>query len=211
MATIDIIRFKQQFTSSQPDPVCPCNAPTITLVYDTDGPRGKYGNIMTGTINSVDTYHQIMLKAVSHVDVASGGELILNGFQLIDGDYVWLPGQLNPDDNGLYVVRTTSWEFISHVTPNMFIDLGARAHDDVLGDISRAIVTDISELNFTRSGFYSIKYYAMNTSGVLTYKTRKIKVIHIGASISPVPGYTISNYEIHNESLIPSSNQLSIT
>lgn len=201
MASGQIIRYlSNDVTNTSPNETS-CNyAPIISLVYDSDGARGKYGNIMSVTPNAILNYEFVLLKYDYHVDIVTGGELLLNDFQLITGDHVWLNAQINPTQNGIYEVRDTSWIFIREVTPSVFVDLGARASDTIDGDLTRNIVVDYSSINFTETGFYSITYQVINSSGILSQKTRKVKVSPSTASISPVPGIKITQYDITAES-----------
>lgn len=200
MASIDIILFSKTEKESSRSDDAKCNrVPLITLIYDIDGPLGVFGNIMSVRPNASMTYVHIALKTSVYVDINTGGELLIDDIQLIDGDYVWVSQQLNPTTNGIYIVRVSSWEFVSLVTDNTFIDFGAKSHDNIDGDISRSIVIDYSGIDFSKTGFYSIVYHSINSSGILTSKVRKIKVVPENASISPVPGYKISHYEINNE------------
>ena len=112
--------------------------------------------------NPLMEYESIVLKYNYHVDIIVGGELLLNYVQLLDGDHVWLTNQINNTTNGIYTVRSTAWEFYKEVTPNVFIDLGATAIDSIDGNLTRAIVTDYSDVDFTSNGFYSIIYYVIN-------------------------------------------------
>ena len=200
MATTEIIRFLRDDIGQTRPSDTSCNySPIIKLINDVDGPRGKYGNIMTVAPNAAIEYEHVILKYNYYVDIATGGEIALDGFQLLDGDHVWLAAQLNPTTDGIYIVRTGAWEFYKAVTDTVFVDLGATATDSKDGNITRNIVIDHSTLNFSVTGFYSITYYSMNSAGILVSKVRKVKVVPENASISPVPGYSITNYTINTD------------
>lgn len=71
------------------------------------------------------------------------GELTLNGVKLRENDLVWLTSQFTKvvdddetiDENGLWIVRKTDWEYYGPVTEDMFIDLGARVTETVSATI----------------------------------------------------------------------------
>lgn len=200
MANAEFIRYnRNDVTTTVPSGLSCAFAPVLALVYDTDGARGNFGNIMTVAPSSTLSYQFVILKYNLNVDFATGGLLVLNSFQLDEGDSVWLNGQSNPTQNGIYTVHSTAWTFVKAVDSTVFVDLGARSVDAADGDITRSIIVDHSSINFNVTGFYSIIYYSMNSQGILATRTRKVKVVNLTASISPVPGYKITQYDIADE------------
>lgn len=193
------VKLNNDITQSSTSEISCGRIPKISLTYDIDGVKGKYGSIQSVEPNPSIIYELVFLKYNYHVDIITGGEITLNHIQLIDGDRIWLNGQINPTTNGIYIVRADSWEFYKAITPNIFIDLGATASDSVDGDITRNIITDYSDIDFALNGFYSIIYYIVNSQGNVATKTRKVKVIPQQASISPVPGFKITQYDITSE------------
>ena len=200
MSNFKIIRYnRNDVTTTVPTGLSCSFAPVLSLVYDTDGARGNYGNIQSVAPNTVLSYQFVILKYNLNFDFATGGLAKINGFQLDEGDQVWLAGQTNPTQDGIYTVHTTAWTHVCAVDATVFVDLGARSSDAADGDITRSIITDHSSIDFTKTGFYSILYYSMNSQGILVTKTRKVKVADPSASISPVPGYQITQYDIIDE------------
>jgi len=200
LVSIKLIRYitDQQVSYSLGNTNCYVK-PTIQLVYDTDGASGKYGSIM-GVIpaNVYMEYLNIYLKHNSNFDFSVGGEVTLNNVKLITGDLVWLSNQTVSGENGIYTVSETAWTFVKAVDSNTFIDLGARATDQVDGDISRNIVID-QHIKFGKTGFYSITYYILNSLGILSKIIRKVKILTSSASISPSDAYKITDYSIKTE------------
>lgn len=173
--------------------------PTIQLVYDTDGASGKYGSIMSVIPPNVYmTYLNIYLKHNANFDFNVGGEVVLDTISLLSGDLVWLSNQIESSENGIYLVSSGAWTFVQAVDSNTFIDLGARATDQIDGNISRNIVID-QHITFGKSGFYSITYYALNSLGILSKTIRKVKILTSTASISPSDSYRVTDYLIKSE------------
>ncbi len=107
MATSEIIRYLRDDIGQTKPSDSSCNyAPTITLVYDVDGPRGAFGNIMAVSPNVITDYEFVIVKCNYMVDITTGGFQTLNGITLMDGDHVWLAGQTNPPTAGIYIVRS---------------------------------------------------------------------------------------------------------
>lgn len=173
--------------------------PTLQLVYDVDGISGKFGKVMNVIpSNPYMTYIQVYLKHNANFDWNTGGLVSLDSIDLIDGDLVWLSNQTVSADNGIYIVRSSTWEFLQDVTSDTFVDLGARATDQVDGNINRNIIID-HNINFGISGFYSITYYVINSLGILSTATRKVKILGASASITPIDSYKITDYKIISE------------
>ena len=189
--------------------------PTMNLVFDSDGPGGKYGaTMLVNPPNPNIQYIQVYLKYNYQFNWSTGGEVTLNGVKLITGDKVYLSGQQISVENGIYTVSTGSWVYLQAVTPNTFVDLGARAYDVIDGDISREILTEMG-VDFGTVGMYTITYYSMNSLGVMNSVQRIVNVlaqttvdiggingnpsptnIVITGSISPADGYWVTDYQI---------------
>jgi hypothetical protein len=136
------------------------------------------------------------------VPVIPTGEQIIENVSVINGDIVYLANQgtgLN-GQNGLYIVRVNAWEVITTGISDFYIDLGAKAIDSEDGDLTRSIVTDLTELDFTKTGFYSIKYSATNSIGNTTTISRKLEIVLAdNAEIVPTNGVIIADYYIDTE------------
>lgn len=189
--------------------------PTMALVFDSDGPGGKYGATMFVTPpNPNMQYIQVYLKYNYQFNWQVGGEVTLGNVKLLSGDLVYLAGQQIPIEDGIYEVQTGPWTFYSAVNENTFVDLGARSYDIIDGNLSRDIITDMG-VDFSIPGVYAITYYSMNSMGVLSSVQRHVDVlsqitVDIGGingnptptnkvvvgSISPGNGYWVTNYEI---------------
>ena len=131
---------------------------TMSLVYDTIDDNGnsvkdaaanpKYGDTVYFRIDpSVDCedYFYTMVRLKYNKNLShKAGLLKLDGVQLLDGDVVWLAHQFVESENGLWVVRSGSWQGFNDVetgcetdcyrvpTPmpvdnTVLVDLGARA------------------------------------------------------------------------------------
>lgn len=170
----------------------------IRLNYDSDGINGKFGKIQSFIKNPSNEYIQIKLKYNSNFDWYAGGEVTLNEKQLVENEMVYLAGQTNPLENGIYVVKTGTWEYYRSITNDLLIDLGAEVYDSVDGDLTPFITTKSSELDLNTIGFQTIYYYCVNSRGTLFKTIRKIRVIEPDSSIVPVNTFKISNYEILN-------------
>ena len=147
----------------------PCfYATELNMVYDsTDsrgnaaqdgGASGKYGKTIYWKVDrNVDCetvrYVRVKLKYNKRLDVRRG-EMVLDGISLVDGDIVWLAGQMDGTD-GLWIVRPGDWDGLrDYVDPpedtgtegdpcidpppaplevdgSVFVDLGARVDDSV--------------------------------------------------------------------------------
>lgn len=127
---LGLIRYKydetnlaeQQNTPAKFTGVGVCFVPSdMSLVYDTTdeyGARilnpaaGKLGKTMYVRVEGdceKYKYVQVRLKlnySLSH----KYGESYVNGVQLLEGDVVWLTHQINPDENGLWVVSKGEWQ-----------------------------------------------------------------------------------------------------
>ena len=199
MAEIDFIVYStdSDVSSSLGNEDCGGSKPKLTLVYDDDGARGDYGRIMTVVRNPSMTYLQVRLKHNTSFDWATGGEVTLDGIELLEDDVVYLANQTTPSENGIYIVKTGAWTFDQVVDGDLFVDLGARAVDTDTGDLTRNIITDNSALDFDEIGFHSIHYYVVNECcGRLSKTYRKVKVISEDASIMPTNSFKITHYEI---------------
>ncbi len=142
--------------------------PNIWLVYDYDGASGAYGNIMKVSPPNIDIeYIYVRLKHSSNVDWMTGGEITLDNVELLTGDLVWLSSQSVSSENGIYTVQTGAWTFYKAVDETVFVDLGARAYDQVDGDLTRNIIVD-QNINFNEVGFYTIKDHVLNSQGILS-------------------------------------------
>lgn len=169
--------------------------PVIRLNYDIVGNKGSFGFMMNGTVNSYTEYLQIFMKYDTYFDVSVGGEVTLNNESLKSGDIVWLTNQGSGGTNGLYFVETNEWTYYRPVTIDLFIDLGARSTDSIDGDISRNIVTS-HNIIFGTVGIYTITYYSLNSHGILSTISRKIKLTETSASLVSTDSYAISDYKI---------------
>ena len=127
---LGLIRYKydeenleeQQNTPAKYTGVGICFVPSeMSLVYDTTdeyGARvenpaaGKLGKTMYVRVEGdckKYKYVQVRLKlnySLSH----KYGESYVNSVQLLEGDVVWLTHQINPDENGLWVVSKGEWQ-----------------------------------------------------------------------------------------------------
>ena len=81
----------------------------------------------------------------------------------MDGDRVYLANQTTASENGIYEVETGAWTFIKDVDADVYVDLGARAVDEVDGDLTRDIIIYKPTLDFETVGFYTIYYYVVNS------------------------------------------------
>jgi hypothetical protein len=197
MATLDFIRYEtdQAIDVNIGNKDCRVK-PYIHLVFDDDGANGKYGIIMTVSPPNVNIeYEQIFLKHNDDFDFTTGGEVELDDIQLQDGDKVWLSNQNVSSENGIYYVRSGTWDFYREVTNEVFVDLGARATDQLDGDLTRSILTT-HNIDFDQVGFYSIVYYVINSLGVMSKVTRKVRVILQNASIVPTNSFAITDLQI---------------
>lgn len=197
MATTYIIRYETEQAVDANIGNKDCRVkPYIRLVYDTDGPSGKFGIIQTVCPPNVNIqYVQVFLKYNQNFDYSVGGEVELNGVQLQAGDKVWLANQSVPAENGIYIVNSSAWTFNRAVTDEVFVDLGAIATDQIDGDLTRNIVTSY-DIDFNTTGFYTITYYVVNSLGVLSKVSRKIRVMQCSASIVPVNRIGITDIQI---------------
>lgn len=200
MATTELIRYvTDQATSPNLGNNTCYTKPSIWLVYDSEGAKGDFGYIMKVCPPDFNIeYEQVFLKYEKNFDFVTGGEVELNNIQLIDGDKVWLSKQSNELENGIYYVRTGTWNFYRSVDDTVFVDLGARASDTIDGDLTREIITE-QNINFGEVGFYTINYYVLNSQGVLSTTKRKVKIIECSGSIVPVDTYKITDYLIKAE------------
>lgn len=147
----------------------PCfYATDIGMVYDsTDsrgnatqngGASGKYGKTIYWKVDpSVDCesvrYVRVKLKYNKRLDYRKG-QMVLDGVNLVEGDIVWLAGQMDGTD-GLWVVQSGEWDGLRdylepaeysgkagdpcidpepvplEVDGSVFVDLGARVDDKV--------------------------------------------------------------------------------
>lgn len=197
MATTELIRYitDQSTSISLGNQTC-YTKPSIWLVYDDDGPSGEFGAIMKVSPPNINMeYEQVSLKYNETFDYVTGGEVTLDDIELIDGDKVWLSNQSVPSENGIYYVRTGTWDLYRVVDTDVFVDLGARSQDTVDGNLTRQIITE-QNINFNEVGFYTINYYVINSQGILSHIKRKVKVIREGASIVPTDTYAITDYQI---------------
>jgi len=198
MAELDFIVYRgdQEPSAALGNEECSRQA-VISLVYDDDGARGDFGRIQTVILNEDKVYEYIRLKYNTDFDFGTGGETTLDGIPLITGDRVYLAGQTTSAENGIYEVTTGAWTFIKAVDDDVFIDLGARAIDEEDGDVTRDIIIYKPDLDFGVVGFYTIRYYIVNSLGILSTTYRKIKVIsEAGASIVATNAFKITHYEV---------------
>ena len=169
----------------------------MNLVFDEDGPLGNFGRIMTVIENSSMVYLQVRLKYNLDFDFTTGGEVTLDDVELLDGDLVYLSNQAVSSENGIYIVRTGTWDFDQVVDSDLFVDLGARAIDSIDGDLTRDIITFFPDLDFSTTGFYSINYLVVNSQGSCQSLIRKVRVLpNNDASLVPVDTFKITQYDI---------------
>jgi hypothetical protein len=155
------------------------------------------GSVTWTSTSTYKRYQFVQKRITDPVDLILGGEINVDDFGLLAGDSVWVTGQTNPTENGLYTVETGAWSVIEvPVLDATFIDLGATAFNSADGDLTRDIVSDISSLDFTTTGFYSIVHTVTDSTGNVTTKVRKVKVVLPSASISPVSGFRVTQYDI---------------
>jgi hypothetical protein len=148
--------------------------------------------------NVYDDYIYVIKIINENVDISSGGELEIDGFQLESGDIVALNSQTNEIENGIYKVNINTWEFIMSLD-GLYIDSGVRAFDANDGDLTRCIVVDDCDIDFSNAGIYEVCYYVINTSNIISKVCRKIKIMFDGASLLPTHKLRISDYEISSE------------
>ena len=127
---LGLIRYKydeenyaeQQNTPARYTGVGICFVPSdMSLVYDmtdeygatvTNPAAGKLGKTMYVRIEGDCTkykYVQVRLK-LNYSLAHKYGESYIDGVQLLEGDVVWLTHQINPDENGLWVVSKGEWQ-----------------------------------------------------------------------------------------------------
>ena len=170
---------------------------SISLVYDDDGVRGDFGRIQTVILNATKVYYYVRLKYNADFDVSTGGETTLDNISLLEADYVYLAGQNIPSENGIYEVQTDAWTLVTIVDNDVFVDLGARSVDEEDGDLTRDIIIYKPDLDFSEVGFYTIRYYVVNSIGILSSTYRKVKVIAASdASIVATDTFKITHYEV---------------
>lgn len=145
-----------------------------------------------------DDYIYVNKIISTNIDIITGGELVIEGYQLIDGDIVSLEGQSNSSENGIYEVKENTWKYIRS-SSNLYIDSDVGAYDIYDGDISREVVVDSCDIDFSSPGVYNLCYYIINSSGILNKKCRKIKIMTNGSSILPTTITRISDYKITSE------------
>src|SRR5574343_1935828 len=138
------------------------------------------------------TYLNIYLKHNADFYFSVGGEVVLDNISLRIGDLVWLSNQSESSENGIYMVDSGAWTPVPVVDKNTFIDLGARATDQIDGNITRNIIID-QNITFGKTGFYSITYYVLNSLGILSKAIRKVKILASTASISPSDSYKVTD------------------
>ena len=197
MATTKLIVYRSDMPVSfaTGNQVC-TSQPYIRLVYDEQGASGPYGDIMRVIPpNANMLYVQVILKYNANVNTTTGGLLKLGGIQLIPGDKIWLSGQTDPTNNGIWTVTSTAWIFYTAVTNDVFVDLGARAYDSAQGDLTRQIITNVV-VDFGTPGAYEITYYVMNCGGSIISLSRRVEVMLAGASLSPVNNFAVTDYQI---------------
>ena len=169
----------------------------MSLVYDVDGARGKFGRVQTVVLNDNKEYYYVRLKYNTNFNFSIGGEVTLDDISLLAGDYVYLDGQNIPSENGIYEVQVGAWTLVTGVDDDIFVDLGARSIDTVDGDLTRDIITYKPDLDFGKVGFYTIRYYVVNSIGILSGEYRKVKVISDAkSSISQTDAFKITHYEV---------------
>lgn len=170
---------------------------SMSLVYDVDGARGKFGRVQTVVLNDNKEYYYVRLKYNTNFNFSIGGEVTLDDISLLAGDYVYLDGQNIPSENGIYEVQVGAWTLVTGVDDDIFVDLGARSIDTVDGDLTRDIIIYHPDLNFAKVGFYTIRYYCVNSIGILSSEYRKVKVIsNAKSSISQTDSFKITHYEV---------------
>lgn len=127
---LGLIRYKydeenyaeQQNTPARYTGVGICFVPSdMSLVYDmtdessatvSNPAAGKLGKTMYVRIEGDCTkykYVQVRLK-LNYSLAHKYGESYIDGVQLLEGDVVWLTHQINPDENGLWVVSKGEWQ-----------------------------------------------------------------------------------------------------
>ena len=198
MADLDFIVYRgdQEPSEALGNEECSRQA-VISLVYDDDGARGDYGRIQTVIQNASKVYYYVRLKYNTDFDYGTGGETTLDDISLLEGDYVYLAGQTTPAENGIYEVQTGAWTLVTAVDDDVFVDLGARAVDEEDGDVTRDIIIYKPDLDFGEVGFYTIRYYIVNSIGILSSTYRKVKVIaQADASIVATDAFKITHYEV---------------
>jgi len=130
MNNLGLIRYKydeenyaeQQNTPARYTGVGICFVPSdMSLVYDmtdesgatvSNPAAGKLGKTMYVRIEGDCTkykYVQVRLK-LNYSLAHKYGESYIDGVQLLEGDVVWLTHQINPDENGLWVVSKGEWQ-----------------------------------------------------------------------------------------------------
>ena len=170
---LGLIRYKydelnlaeQQKTPARFTGVGVCFAPSdMSLVYDTtdeygngvsNPAAGPLGNTLYVRVDGDCTrykYVPVRLK-LNYSLSRKYGESYVNGVQLLEGDIVWLTHQVNPDEDGLWVVSKGEWHGYGDVSVSetdqrcpedcyrkpkpakvddtFVIDLGARVFDTV--------------------------------------------------------------------------------
>jgi hypothetical protein len=127
---LGLIRYKydeenyaeQQNTPARYTGVGICFVPSdMSLVYDmtdesgatvSNPAAGKLGKTMYVRIEGDCTkykYVQVRLK-LNYSLAHKYGESYIDGVRLLEGDVVWLTHQINPDENGLWVVSKGEWQ-----------------------------------------------------------------------------------------------------
>lgn len=171
---------------------------TVESYIDADSPiTGFNSNAINWAPNPNTIYTEVRVKYDFRFDVTTGGETTLDGRNVIDGDLVWLTNQGIESENGIWTVRSGSWEYTLEVTNDVFVDLGAIGFNPSIGDISRDIITVVN-VDWGKVGVYRIDYYYLTSECVLSKATRRVRVFKNNASVSPVNTFAITDYKIFN-------------
>jgi len=172
--------------------------PIVTPYNDIESPNtGFNSDSINWEPNPNTIYVQVRVKYDFRFDTSIGGETILDGRTILDGDLVWLTNQGNINENGIWMTKSGPWEYQFPVDENVFVDLGANAFDQNIGDVSREVITRVN-VEWDKVGIYTIDYYYLSPECVLSKASRRVRIFKQSASISPVNTFAITDYKIFN-------------
>lgn len=97
-------------------------------------------------------YVSARVHSLTNIDIATGGLLVVDGFQTVDGDRVLLVGQTDATENGLYVASAGAW---------------SRAADMATG----STVVAHAEVTVRESSDGKVHVYMLNATSSITVDT----------------------------------------
>ncbi|PTB91857.1 hypothetical protein C9994_14850, partial [Marivirga lumbricoides] len=75
------------------------------------GPDEYVEQVPSSEVNTSQFGSEAPVKAVSdqHIDIATGGNIAIDGQSTVAGDRILLRAQINPAENGIYIVSNGAW------------------------------------------------------------------------------------------------------